>query len=232
MTKEKYSVSIHQPDFIPYFGFFNKISKSETFVIMDNVQLSKSGWTHRDQIKTKKGVEWITIPIKKIKEKQLIKDVKIEEQQNWRQKHLNLIYENYKNSKYFDECFSIIKTIYSNESDSLLEFNLFSIKLLFKKLDIKPKIVFLSELNVSGTKSQLLINILNKLDIKNYISGIGAKDFINLSEFKKKGLEVNYNEFKHPVYKQLYGNFICNLSIIDLLLNCGISNTKKFIYND
>ena len=81
--QKKDSVSIHQPDFIPYFGFFNKISKSETFVIMDNVQLSKSGWTHRDQIKTKKGVEWITIPIKKIKEKQLIKDVKIDEQKNW-----------------------------------------------------------------------------------------------------------------------------------------------------
>ena len=231
MTKEKNSISIHQPDFIPYFGFFNKISKSDTFVIMDNVQLSRSGWTHRDQIKTKKGVEWITIPIKKIKEKQLIKDVKIDEQKNWRKKHLNVIYENYKNSKYFDECYSI-KTIYDNKTNSLLEFNLFAIKLLFKKLDIKPEIVFLSELNVSGNKSQLLINILNKLGVKNYISGIGAKDFLNLPEFKKKGLEVNYNEFVHPVYKQLYGNFICNLSIIDILLNCGISKTKRFLYNE
>ncbi len=232
MSKDKYSVSIHQPDFIPYFGFFSKISKSDTFVIMDNVQLSKSGWTHRDQIKTRKGVEWITIPIIKIKEKQLIKDIKIDEKNNWRKKHLNLIYENYKNSEYFGECFSIINSIYNNETNNLLDFNLFAIKLLFSKLDIKPKIVLLSELNVIGTKSQLLVNILKKLNIKNYISGIGAKNFIDLNEFKKNGLEVNYNDFQHPVYKQLFGNFICNLSIIDLLLNCGISNTKKYIHNE
>lgn len=231
MLKQDHKVSIHQPDFFPYFGFFNKINKSDTFVVMDNVQLSKSGWTHRDQIKTKKGIEWITIPLNKIKEKQFIKDIKINENIDWRKKHLNLIYENYKDAIYFNEVYDLIKIIYENKSNSLFEFNINAIKLLFEKFDIKPKIILLSELEVFGNKNHLLIKILNKIKIKNYISGIGAKNFINIDEFKKEGLSITFNEFEHPKYNQLFGNFIYNLSIIDILLNCGISRTKDFIHN-
>ena len=84
--KNKIITSIHQPDFFPYFGYFNKINKSDVYIVMDNVQLSKSGWTHRDKIKTSKEVSWITIPIKNIKKKQLIKDCLIDHDINWKKK--------------------------------------------------------------------------------------------------------------------------------------------------
>lgn len=231
MLKENSKVSIHQPDFFPYFGFFNKINKSDIFVVMDKVQISKSGWTHRDQIKTKKGVEWITVPINKIKEKQLIKDAEINENIDWRKKHLNLIYANYKDAEYFEEGYDLISNIYKNKSNSLFEFNLSTIKLLFEKLDIKPKIVLLSELEVFGTKNDLLISILNKINIKHYVSGLGAKNFIDIDQFEKRGFVVTFNKFEHPKYNQLFGAFICNLSIIDIILNIGINKTKQFIHN-
>ncbi len=232
MIIENNYLSIHQPDFIPYFGFFNKINKSKTFVIMDNVQLSKKGWTHRDKIKTKKGVEWITIPLIKIKNKKLIKDCKIDHSINWGNKHLNLIYENYKNAKFFDEIFNILEKIYENKTDRLLEFNLNSLKILFEILDINTKIILLSELEVEGSKNELLINILKKTKYKTYLSGLGAKNFIDLKKFNNSGFSVVFNSFRHPVYDQLYDNFIIDLSIIDLLFNCGINRTKWFLKNE
>lgn len=232
MSLKNIKVCIHQPDFIPYFGFFNKISKSDIFVIMDNVQLSKSGWTHRDKIKTKHGAEWLTIPLKKIILKQRINEVQISNDTKWKKKHLNLIFENYKESKFYSEIIKIVEEIYLLETNYLFEFNLNAIKIILKLLGIKKEIKYLSKINAKGNKSTLLINILKSLECKIYMSGTGAKDFINLNEFKKYDLKVNFNNFKHPIYNQLHGKFICNLSIIDILFNCGIQKTKEIINND
>ncbi len=231
MSIKEIKICIHQPDFIPYIGFFNKISKSDFFVIMDNVQLSKSGWTHRDKIKTKKGVEWLTIPIKKINFKQKINEIKISNDKDWKKKHLNLIYENYKDSKFYTEIIEVIKEIYLFETSYLFEFNLNAINIILELLDIKTNIKLLNKIDAKGNKSFLLINILKSLNGKVYVSGMGAKNFINMNEFEKNDLKVNFNNFKHPIYEQLHGKFICNLSIIDILFNCGIQSTKKIVKN-
>ena len=229
MNSKEIKVSIHQPDFISYLGFYNKINKSDVFVILDDVQISKSGWTHRDQIKTINGLEWLTIPVNKIKEKKKIRQVLINDDKDWRKKHLDLIFENYKNAEFFDEIFKLIRNIYSNKSQKLLDFNINSIKLIFETLNINKKILFLSELKIQGEKNKLLIKILKKLNARYYISGDGARDFLDIKQFNENGLKIIFNKFNHPVYKQLHGNFICNLSIIDILFNCGANKTKEYI---
>ena len=154
-------VAIHQPDFISYLGFFNKINKSDIYVILDEVNISKSGWTHRDQIKSVNGPIWLTIPIKKIKAEKKINQIEIDNEKDWKKKHLNLIYENYKNAKFFNEVFFIVKKIYSYNSKKLIDFNYNTIKLLFKNLNINKKIFFLSELNVKGEKRMASAKYLN-----------------------------------------------------------------------
>jgi hypothetical protein len=223
--------SIHQPDFIPYFGFFNKINKSDIYVVMDNVQLSKSGWTHRDKIKTTNEIAWITIPIKNIKKKQSIKDCLIDNDINWKKKHLNIITENYKNSKFADEGMELIHSFYKFNSNYLFEFNYNIIIKLFEVLKIKTKNKLLSELNVNGDKNQLLINILNKVDSNTYLSGEGAKNFIDLNFFNENKIKVIFNNFKHPIYEQINGNFVKDLSLLDIILNCGITKTERLIKN-
>ena len=232
MKEKKIKVSIHQPDFLSYIGFFNKINKSDIFVILDDVRMSKSGWTHRDQIKTINGTVWLTIPIKKIKNEKKIRLTEINNNNNWKSKHLNLIYENYKKAQFFDETFDMLKEIYSFNTNKLIEFNLNSIKKIFKILNIKKKIIFLSDLNVNGEKNELLINILNKLEAKYYLSGDGARNFLDIEKFYQNGLKIVFNKFKHPVYNQLHGEFVCNLSIIDIFFNCGVEKTKQYLNYD
>lgn len=223
--------SIHQPDFIPYFGFFNKINKSDIYVVMDNVQLSKSGWTHRDKIKTNKEVSWITIPIKNIKKKQLIKDCLIDHDINWKKKHINMISENYKNSKFINEGIEIINDLYKLNTNYLFEFNFNIINKLFEIFKINVDIKLLSQINVDGDKSELLIKILKKINSNLYLSGDGAKNFIDIDLFRYNNIEIIFNNFKHPIYEQINGNFVKNLSILDIILNCGITETEKLIKN-
>ncbi|MDA9232868.1 WbqC family protein [Candidatus Pelagibacter sp.] len=229
--KNKIITSIHQPDFFPYFGYFNKINKSDVYIVMDNVQLSKSGWTHRDKIKTSKEVSWITIPIKNIKKKQLIKDCLIDHDINWKKKHINMISESYKNSKFINEGIEIINDLYKLNTNYLFEFNFNIINKLFEIFKINVDIKLLSQLNVDGDKSELLIKILKKINSNLYLSGDGAKNFIDIDLFKNNNIEIIFNDFKHPIYEQIHGNFVKDLSILDIILNCGITETEKLIKN-
>lgn len=229
--KNKIITSIHQPDFFPYFGYFNKINKSDVYIVMDNVQLSKSGWTHRDKIKTNKEVSWITIPIKNIKKKQLIKDCLIDHDINWKKKHINMISESYKNSKFINEGIEIINDLYKLNTNYLFEFNFNIINKLFEIFKINVDIKLLSQLNVDGDKSELLIKILKKINSNLYLSGDGAKNFIDIDLFKNNNIEIIFNDFKHPIYEQIHGNFVKDLSILDIILNCGITETEKLIKN-
>ncbi len=90
----------------------------------------------------------------------------------------------------------------------------------------------MSDLNVNGEKNELLINILKKLEAKYYLSGDGARNFLDIEKFYQNGLEIVYNKFKHPVYNQLHGEFVCNLSIIDIFFNCGVEKTKQYLNYD
>lgn len=229
--KNKIITSIHQPDFFPYYGYFNKINKSNVYIVMDNVQLSKSGWTHRDKIKTNKEVNWITIPIKNIKKKQLIKDCLINNDVNWKKKHINMIKENYKNSKFINEGIEIINDLYKLNTNYLFEFNFNIINKLFEIFKINVDIKLLSQLDLNGEKSELLVKILKKIKSNLYLSGEGAKNFIDLDLFKYNNIEVIFNNFNHPIYEQIHGNFVKNLSILDIILNCGITETEKLIKN-
>jgi len=198
---------------------------------MDNVQLSKSGWTHRDKIKTNKEVNWITIPIKNIKKKQLIKDCLINNDVNWKKKHINMIKENYKNSKFINEGIEIINDLYKLNTNYLFEFNFNIINKLFEIFKINVDIKLLSQLDLNGEKSELLVKILKKIKSNLYLSGEGAKNFIDLDLFKYNNIEVIFNNFNHPIYEQIHGNFVKNLSILDIILNCGITETEKLIKN-
>ncbi len=136
MNKEL--IVIHQPDFIPYLGFFDRLYKADKYVILDNVQFvaSSRGGTHRDKIKTKNGAKWLTISIKKEPRDTAIKDIIIYEESEWRKKHLNLICENYRSADYYKEVMPYIEELYSLRYEKLMEFNIESIKMISKFLDI------------------------------------------------------------------------------------------------
>ena len=131
----KKTVVIHQPDFIPYLGFFHRLLNADLFIVLDNVQFLRRGWHHRDKLKTPQGDSWFTIGLVKSPQDTKINEIYLSDD-NWEKKHLNLFKQNYKKAKYFHEIFPYIEKLYMTEFSRMIDFNLASIAMLMKLFDI------------------------------------------------------------------------------------------------
>lgn len=227
-------VVIHQPDFMPYLGFFQRLVQADIYIVMDNVQYVRGSKTQtsRDKIKTVKGEKWINVGIQKPEYKCRIDEVRLLREEQWRKRSLNLIRENYRKADYFNEVYPYIERLYSLEYDRMIDFNMASIYMLIELFMIDSlEIKYASELSVSGKSNELIINLVKAVGCHRYLSGIGAKNYYNPVLYEEAGIEVIWQKFDHPVYKQQFGEFIPYLSSIDLLLNCGIKNSREIIRN-
>lgn len=231
MGRRNEIVVVHQPDFMPYLGFFDRLNKADIYVIFDNVQYVRSsrGWTSRDKIKTRNGERWITVYTKKAPRDTAINQIEISYDSDWREEHLNLIRENYKNCPFYGEIMPYILRLYDFQCNYLMDFNLESIKMLMELFDIQIQLVKASELHPTGKNNTLIIDIMKKLGCRRYLSGVGARDYYVSEPYEQAGIEVMWQEFEHPVYPQQHGDFIPYLSSIDLLFNCGIQRSREIL---
>ena len=228
----KKTVVIHQPDFLSYLGFFHRLLYADMYVVLDDVQFVKGtsqSWMNRDKIKTANGEQWLTVNVQKASKDTNINEIILNDTLNWKKKNLDLIIQNYKKSEYFDEIFSHIQELYNSEHEKLSDFNMASIFMLIKLFDIDIEIRYSSDLKTTKTKSERLVEILSQVDATHYLSGIGAKDYHIDKPFDDANIKVIWQEFKHPVYPQLHGEFIPYLSSIDLLFNCGIEKSREIL---
>jgi hypothetical protein len=213
-------VGILQPSYLPWLGFFEQIRKSDIFVLYDDVQFEKGSWRNRNKIKTHQGVQWLTIPVKK-NGVQLIKDVRIDYSVPWKEKHIKTIKQNYSKAKYFNQysesLFNIIRT--DNQSLSFLCEQI--IRLICSILKIDTEIICSSELNLKGKGTERLIRIIKHLDGDVFYEGAAGRNYIDIQYFSNNGVHIIFQDYMHPVYNQLYGEFIPFLSIIDLIFNHG-----------
>lgn len=228
MTK---TVVIHQPDFLPYMGFFHRFLNADRWVILDNVQFvhSNRSWHNRDKIKTADGEKWITVSVQKCSRDTKIKDVLLSKDIDWQRNNLQLIEFNYKKAPFFNEIFPYISELYLYKFDALIDFNLKSIEMLMTLFDIKISSILASTLNPAGKSNYLLVDILKKESATTYLSGVGAKDYYDPKPFQDAGINVIWQDFQHPVYSQLHGEFVPYLSSIDILFNCGIEKSREII---
>ena len=215
-------IGISQPTLFPWIGFFNIIKNSDAFVFLDNVKFEKSSWQMRNKLKsvsrTDESELWIRIPTKSVKSNTLIKDVLIDNQQNWKHKHVNTFLIHY--GKAFNEI-EFLQKMYEKEWENLAEFNIEFIQGCCEFLDIPTKMYRASNLVLEGKKSELVLNICKKLSATEYLANSGSKIYLenDRSIFEKENIKINYHEFKHPIYKQKGHKFIEKLSILDLLFN-------------
>ena len=214
-------VSIHQPQFMPWLGYFDKIVKSDIFVFLDTVQFKKNEFQNRNKIKTAQGWMWLTIPVL-YKYPEHINEVQINNRVDWRKKHMRALEINYQKAPYCRDLFPGMEEFYTGDSGSLSEFNTESVLILLKILGVHKETKVASELgDFPEEPSERLAAICKSLGADTYLSGTGAKEYLNLKPFHKKEITVIFQEFKHPVYPQLYDDFVPNLSLLDLLFNCG-----------
>ncbi|MCK4395671.1 MAG: WbqC family protein [Candidatus Marinimicrobia bacterium] len=227
-------IAIHQPNFLPWIGYFHKISKVDRFVFFDNVQLPRGkSYCNRTKILINGRTSWLTIPILGKSAKPMIKDTKVDNSKNWKKKHLKTLELNYKNTKFFSDIFPLIINVYNIDSDYLVDFNIPLILNLSKYLTLNVNFIKSSDILLKNEISGLnkIIAILKQLSTNIYFSGSGAgsKRYIREEVFYTNGIKLEWQNFKSFEYNQLNTTeFVNGLSIIDLLFNCG-KKSKEFL---
>lgn len=218
-------VVVLQPQFLPWVGFFEQIILSDVFVFYDDVQFPQGrSFTNRVQIKTRNGsIKWLTVPTKH-EGKKNINETLLDNTQNWKEKHLNLIRENYKNAKYFKNLMKLLEEIYSIPSNNLSELNTKAIIIICDYLDIKSEFIKSSELSIKGKSTERLVDIVAHLNGSHYITGHGALNYLNFESFEQQGITVEVMKYNCRQYHQMAGEFTPYVSIID-----GIANEGKGI---
>ncbi|OHB75994.1 MAG: hypothetical protein A2Z34_11005 [Planctomycetes bacterium RBG_16_59_8] len=216
----------HQPNYLPYAGFFHKIVRADVFIVVDTVQFVKRGpfgWIHRNRIRTPDGWDWLSVPaLTKGKFTQRIIETKIDRSVPWARKHLRTLEWNYKKAPFFDEYIGVFREVYTKEWDSLCELNIHLIEKLLLLMGISRSMRRTSELGVEGEASALIVNMCRAVGADAYLSGIHGKDYLDIGLFEKSGIRLIFQEFCHPTYTQSQpGAFIPELSVVDMLFNCG-----------
>ena len=222
-------ISIRQPGYFPYLGFFKKIESVDTFVFLDDVQYTRSDWDNRNKIKTSDGSMWLTIPILN-KSKEFLNEVKIDNTQNWKYKHKSAIKFNYEDTPFFDLYWKDIELILDKSWEKLIDLNMELINYFITKLEINTKTVFSSELNINKTGSEKLLEICKDLQVDTYLSGEFGRNYLDIKLFQQENIKVIFEKFEHPTYDQTFDGFVQNMSIIDLLFNEG-QNAKNILRN-
>ena len=216
-------LSAAQPYFAPFSGFFYKTWMSDVFVLLDDVQFPQgTTWISRNRFKSHQGALWVTVPVwKKGKGLQKISEVRICHEGRWAKKHLESLKTAYKKAPYLPEHLEFLEEMFSGKKETLLELNLAVIHYLMRALAIKTRWVLLSETNVSSTGNRRLVDLCTKLGASQFVAQAPAKKFLDEKSFQDAGIEITYVNPPTPIYPQLWGDFIANLSAFDLVLNCN-----------
>lgn len=220
-------LAAHQPVYLPWLGLFHKIALSEKFVFFNEVQYLPRDWMNRNKIKTTAGEIWLTVPVftKGHREKKT-SEIEINNKLDWKNKHLKTIKNNYSKTTYFEKYFPFFEDVYSKNWSRLVDLNEHMLKWFIQELGMKVEFLKASDFEFKGTKSDLVLDMCKTLKADTYIFGALGRDYANLKDFEKEGIQVIFQDYKHPIYPQKFGEFIPNLSIIDLLFNCGPKSSE------
>jgi len=215
-------VSIHQPAYFPWLGYFDKIIQSDIFVYLDTVQFQKNSFQNRNKIRTSKSWIWLTVPVitKNVLFNTPLNKIKIDNKQNWRKKHYQSISMNYRKAIHFKKYNELIEKYYTNEWEYLSDLCFEMLIDFLKILNISTKIIKSSDMQEKNvSKNDLILQICKDLKATTYFSGKCGQDYIDEDSFNKNDINVVFQDYNHPIYNQVYSGFEPNMGIIDLLMN-------------
>jgi hypothetical protein len=219
-------ITIHQPQYLPWLGYFDKVQKADVFILLDNVQFKKNEWQNRNRIRTPQGWQWLTVPVlhdfgTKINE------IKIDNKKPWREHHLKALELNYCKAHYFEQYFPYFQKALDQSWERLSDVNIHFVRLIIELLGIKTKVVLSSEYEAVEHKTMRLVDLCKYFNAETYLSGEGGMAYLDEEQFKRHHINVIVQKYQHPIYPQRWihksntEGFISHLSVIDLLFNCG-----------
>jgi len=214
-------VSAHQPQYLPWLGYFDKIDRADVFVLLDDVQFKKNEWQNRNKIKTAQGWQWLTVPVL-YKYPQHIREVAINNTVKWQHKHRQAILTNYRKAPFYEFLDTVFQEAFSPSWSFISELNTVLVTGLVKLLGIETPLHLSSDLGtLPEDPDERLIALTKLFGARAYLSGNGGLEYMDLQKYRNHGIEVIFQGFEHPVYDQLFGQFVPNMSVIDLILNHG-----------
>lgn len=215
-------VGILQPGYLPWLGFFEQVYRSDVFVLYDDVQFDKNSWRNRNRIKTPDGPLWLTVPVShRGHTSQTLLETRIAENNRWSRKHFTTLKTYYGKAPYWHRYSEGLAKIYERKWAFLVDLDIALTTYLLGELGITTPILRSSELGIAGEKTDRLIAICNALEADVFYEGAAGRAYIETEKFDRAGISLEFQDYQHPVYPQLYGAFIPYLSVIDLMCNCG-----------
>jgi hypothetical protein len=220
--QKKLTVMLLQPGYLPWIGFFGQIYKSDIFVVYDDAQYTKQDWRNRNRIKNSEGREaYITVPVKRSPTGTLIKDMRIAYEQDWVGKHLNMLKSNYSKAPYFSDYFGVIYDILIKKYSFILGLDMELILLFMEILGLERKVFYSSQLKTPVRGKDRLLAVCKELKATHCYNGKAGEKLYSVDEFLGNDVTLEFQDFRCPKYPQAGERFIPNLSIVDLLFNCG-----------
>ena len=214
-------VAIHQPQYLPWLGYLDKLDRCDVFCLLDTVQYKKNEFQNRNRIKTADGWQWLTVPVT-YSFPQRINQVGVNQTVDWQRKHLQALKTNYSRAPFFDTYYASFEEFYQQPYEFLVQVNVACIQLLMGLLGLEGKLVLASSLPVETEDPTLrLVEICKNLGSDFYLSGTDGAKYMDVDMFASNQIDILFQDFKHPHYPQCYGSFEPNMSVVDLLFNCG-----------
>jgi WbqC-like protein len=216
------TLAVLQPGYLPWLGFFDQMRRADVFVYYDDVQYDKHGWRNRNRIKSTSGPHWLTVPVRHAGlGKPLVLDVEIDGGSPWARKHLGSIRQYYKDAPYLTRYWPELEELLQRKWDRLVELNLSATAMIADWLGITTCSFRSSALGIDGERSERLLKLCQRFGATKYLSGNAAESYLDVELFRQNGVVVEWQNYRHPTYQQLHGDFVPYLSAVDLLLNCG-----------
>ena len=228
--------AIHQLHYFPWLGYMDKMARSDVFLLLDRVQLNDNSYMFRHQLLDKNGErKYITIPFhKKGYMFRAYNELELNGDVDWQTRQKNFICDNYRRHPFFEEIWEEIEPLFSRHFSFLWEVTDESVHIMRRLLDVKTPLVYESSLDhVEGRKNEFLVGLLKQLDVNCYLSGSGAKKYMDTGIFEKAGIRVEFQQFALPVYPQKNSQeFVGGLSGLDILFNCGVKGTRRIFWDN
>ncbi len=219
------TVVVLQPGYLPWLGFFDQLRHADVFVYYDDVQFDKHGWRNRNRIKTQTGPQWLTVPVRHSGlGLPRVLDVDIDTRAPWARKHLASLRQAYAKAPHAGEYLPQLEEVLERKWERLVDLDLAVVDVIRGWLRLNRRIVRSSELGIEGERSERLVRICGHYGARTYYSGAAARSYLDVELFERHGIRVIWQDFVHPVYPQLHGEFVPYLSIVDLMFNCGAAS--------
>jgi hypothetical protein len=219
-------LSAHQPQFMPWLGYFDKMAKCDLFVILDNVQFKRNEWQNRNKLLSSDGWQWLTVPVLH-DFGQNIDEVPANNTVPWRKKHPRTIAQVYSRRPGFAEVMPLVEGMYAKPWDKLCAVNMHSIEMLRSLLGVGTKLEFSSRHKIEGMSTQRLVNLCKYFGADTYLSGPGGHDYMDMGLFEQAGIKVIFHEYTHPVYPQQGKEFIPYMAALDMAFQLGPAKAKE-----